>query len=268
MTSSNLTLTMADSPLLLKILSKHLFSSRSKSQNRIALPVATVLAILLAPVTAYADYLGLAPGRPASVKEHKDNSIDVGLELWNNYQLSAIQLNRKFQKKWIGSVHLGLYGEDDATGFSTGIGAMYSFTDDKEFKKKFRERFKELSRRWNLGIRASAALAAYQENKQSLNAGSANISLIGSTKNSPRDEKLLKWYAGVGLQLSSREQLRETGSIRTDTELNLALSGGFVYPFLIIGETVYGNQYGGEVYTGLSISNGTVLSVGLRYNFK
>lgn len=219
------------------------------------------------PTVASADYLGLTAGYSASVKEHKERSVDVGLEIFDNYQLSAVRVNRKFNKKWIGSAHIGLYGEKDGSGFSTGLGAMYSLTDNNDIRKKYREKFKSLSRRWHFGLRASAQVALYEENERSLSAASAKVSLIGSTKNKPRDEKLLKWFTDIGLQVYTRETI-QVADVRSESDIGLVVTGGIIYPFLVIGETVYGNQYGGEVFGAFSVGKGARMTFGFRYNFR
>lgn len=225
------------------------------------------VALCLSPVASHADFLGLTPVYSASVKEHKDRSVDVGIALFDDYQLTAVRVNQKFQKKWIGSVEFGLVGQGDAGGITAGVGAMYSLTDNKSFRDKFRGVFKKNGKNWHLGVRTAANIASYEQNEETLGASAARLSVFGSTKNRPRDEKLLKWFADVGLQFLTRETF-SSGKINSESELNLAMTGGFIYPFLIVRETVYGNQYGGEIFSALSISDGTRLLVGFRYNFK
>jgi hypothetical protein len=142
-----------------------------------------------------------------------------------------------------------------------------SLTDIKNFNDKFREVFKKNGKNWNLGIRATANVASFEQSEQTLGASAFRLSVLGSTKTRPRSEKLLKWFTDVGLQFLTRETA-SAEQITSESKLNLAVTGGIIYPILVIGRTAYGNRYGGEVFSALSISDSTRLAVGFRYNFK
>lgn len=225
------------------------------------------LATVLANSAAHADYLGFASGRPASIKEHKDLSIDLGLEFSHEYQTTAVRINRKFGKKWIGHASLGIAGRRSSDATPISVGAMYSLTDDREFRKKFRERFEEFGKNWNLGVRASAGFATFDNDGRSLASSALTATIIASSRVSRRSERKLKWFTELGLLIESRESLRDA-NIESETRLRPAISAGMIHPFLVIGDNAYGNLYGGEVFGGLTARDGITFSAGMRFNFK
>lgn len=241
-----------------------LSAPRTTRRNR---PAALLVAVLLASSPASADYLGLTSGRTASVKEHEDLSIDIGVQFSHEYQNTAVRINRKFNDTWIGHASIGIAGRRATDALPISIGALYSFTDDREFRKKLRTRFKKYGGKWNLGARAAAGFASFDNGGSSLAASALSASLLASTRVSRRSEQKLKWYADVGLQWRSREVLRED-VVGVDSEVRLAVSAGIIHPFLVIGDNAYGELYGGEAFFGISTDDGITFSAGMRFNFK